>query len=256
MSADSEAIQHAVRFFPGEAHPLHEDVAQGLHRSELLDQAPFPVSAGHMLEQSCLYGTPIRLTAGHYQGRQAKSLAQFADINHVEAGQSNALQHHQLQVVGVLAGRHQSHQLPRGVGTVPADAAHQDTVQAVPGEDGPNDPHIAPVVSRERGVVEADNIGEAAAARHRIDSEAFAGTQLRRLGYRLIHPAVYSPTLGRGTLHTVRCSHQRPVRMPSSMAAKARIECSEMVEAPVSPLPMLQPPATIAPTPMRTPPAR
>ena len=96
----------------------------------------------------------------HLDHRHAEGRVQAVDVDHVEAGQRDALQQHGAHVLAELAAGHQRDQRVGRVGAVAPDLARQDAVEPGARAHRADHAHVAAVVVRERRVVEADHVGD------------------------------------------------------------------------------------------------
>jgi hypothetical protein len=84
--------------------------------------------------------------------------AEGVDVHHVEAGYGDALQQNKLQVLAEAAPLDRPNDPIGSICPVPAHPSTQDALETQPGEDGPDQVHVAAVGGREWAVVEADGV--------------------------------------------------------------------------------------------------
>jgi len=106
---------------------------------------------------------------------------QGVEIDNVEACKRDALQEHELQVRAKPRAVDEFRQHARRVRTVAPNHPGEDALQLPPGVDRAHDQHIAAMAALERGVIEADDVGEPPGRSPRPQGAIVARLASRRL---------------------------------------------------------------------------
>lgn len=153
-----ESSYDLLRFESSQADPLDVDVCHRLHGARPLDHSPLAGPSRHMAQQCLADLAHPRPLPGDDQHRQAKPTVQTVQIDDVEAGERNSLEHDELKVGGESRFCHEACEVLRRIRPIAPHAAVYHPFQPESGKHSPHDPDVATMVSREGAVVEADDV--------------------------------------------------------------------------------------------------
>ena len=121
---------------------------------------PSPPPSRHPAEERFTDQVEPRRAPGDDEDGDAEPPVQLGEVHHVEPGEGDPLEEHELELGEVLrAGEHRRHG-GRRVPPVPPDAPGDHPLQPEPGEHRPDDPDVPAVLPREREVVYPHDLGE------------------------------------------------------------------------------------------------
>ena len=151
----------------GRRFPAHRAArrTEWLDDSRPLDERPLPGCSGHarslarrVAEERAADGVHVRWTPRHHQDGHPEHVRQLVDVDHVEPGDRDSLEHDRAHVGRELAAPYELNHFSRGVRTIPPYAAAHDTVEPGPRAHGAHEQHVAPMVALERPVVEPEDV--------------------------------------------------------------------------------------------------